>query len=147
MRGQDAINIIVRPSTHFLCSCHFPSRPASYTPPRRPSCSCSATFHFCALHPSADSQHGSPCQPSPLPFPPGLGSATEKWSRRKSQFDLRMNYNTAIRPLSSRLLLSIKIRLLHWKLKRHTVLTCRTNCAIYVGLIYIADITITRVNR
>lgn len=32
-RGQNAINIIVRPSTHFLSACHFPRGWTSYTSP------------------------------------------------------------------------------------------------------------------
>lgn len=112
-----------------------------------PSYSCSATFHFCAFYPNTDSQHpvsqhASPCQPSPLLFPPGLGNTAEKWSRRKSQFDLRVNYSTAIRRLSSRLLLSIKIRALQRKLKRHSFYLQKKLC--YIGLIYIASTAINK---
>ena len=117
---------------------------------RRLGYSWSATFHFCALHPSTGSQHpvsqqASPCQPSAVLFPPGLGISAEKWSRRKGLFDRRMNYSTAIRRLSSRLLLSIKIKLLQRKLKRHSSFLLNKSC--YLGPIYIADTAIMTQNK
>lgn len=147
IQGQDIMNIIVQPSTHVLSSCHFPWGSGSYAPPT-PTELLSLECHLPFLRFAPENRLSTscfsacvPCQPSPLPFPLGLGSATEEWSRRKSQFDLRMNYSTAIRPLSSCLLLSIKIKLLQRKQKK-THCSYVQNKLCYLGLIYIVGPTL-----
>lgn len=103
------------PPTELLSECHLPF--LRFAPGQRLS-----TSYFSACAPFAS--------PSPLPFPPGLGSTAKKWSRTRARFDLGMNCSTAVscpvQPLAEHKYRDIG----NWK---------RTWLLCYIGVLYIAD--------
>lgn len=121
---------LFRPSTLSLSCCQLPSGSASHAPPVPPELLSERHLLFLRFAPenrllTSCLSACVLCQPSPPPLPPGLGSATEERSARRSRFDPGRNYGAAMRPLSRCLVLSIKITLPQKRMGGDGALTCR----------------------